>query len=75
MKEKIFEYLGQAIGQDKTLGHDDDIFKMGYVNSMFALQLVMFLESEFGIAVENEDLDLNNFNTVNHIEQFVQSKQ
>jgi methoxymalonate biosynthesis acyl carrier protein len=75
MKEKIKTYLLQKIGGDAPLNSDDDIFEQGLVNSMFALQLVMYLEKEFSIKIENDDLQLSNFNTVDHIEQFVQHKQ
>ena len=75
MKEKIKAYLLQKIGGETQLNAEDDIFEQGLVNSMFALQLVMYLEKEFSIKVENDDLQLSNFNTINHIEQFVQHKQ
>jgi methoxymalonate biosynthesis acyl carrier protein len=75
MKEKIKTYLLQKIGGEIQLNSDDDIFEQGLVNSMFALQLVMYLEKEFSIKIENDDLQLSNFNTIQHIEQFVQHKQ
>lgn len=68
-------YLKQGIGSGTSFSNEDDIFKLGLVNSLFALQLVMFLEMEFDIKIENEDLELSNFNTVNHIDQFVSRKQ
>lgn len=74
MKETIRTYLLQKIGGDVNLGLDDDIFEQGLVNSMFALQLVMYLEKEFAIKVENDDLQLTHFNTINNIEQFIQRK-
>jgi methoxymalonate biosynthesis acyl carrier protein len=51
--------------RDHGLKDDDDIFGMGFVNSLFAAQLVMFIEKEFEVTVENEDLDLENFKSVN----------
>ncbi|HEX2058860.1 MAG TPA: phosphopantetheine-binding protein [Actinomycetota bacterium] len=56
------------------LGDDDDMFATGYVNSMFAMQLVQFVESEFGITVESDDLELDNFRTVSAIASFVERK-
>jgi acyl carrier protein len=75
MKEKVKTYLLQKIGEGTELGYDEDIFESGLVNSMFALQLVMYLEKEFSIKIENKDLVLGNFNTVNHIAEFVSQKQ
>ena len=74
VQEQIRSFLLKRIGEDKELGNEEDIFKAGYVNSLFALELVTFLEKSFGITVENEDLDLNNFNTVAHLESFVAKK-
>ncbi|GCF07993.1 acyl carrier protein [Dictyobacter arantiisoli] len=57
-----------------TIQDDQDIFTMGFINSLFAMQLVMFVESEFGITVENEDLDINNFKSINAIASLVERK-
>jgi methoxymalonate biosynthesis acyl carrier protein len=54
---------------------DEDIFALGFVNSLFAMQLVIFVEKEFSIAVENEDLDFENFRTINAIAQLVERKK
>jgi acyl carrier protein len=54
---------------------DSDIFGMGFVNSLFAMQLVLFVEKEFDVRVENDDLDLENFRSVNAIVRFVERKQ
>ena len=51
-----------------------DIFECGYVYSLFAMELVLFVEKEFGVVIENEDLDLANFKSLNAISQFVGKK-
>ncbi|MCE3294289.1 MAG: hypothetical protein K0R65_3 [Crocinitomicaceae bacterium] len=75
VKEKVKEFLQKKIGQDKSFSLDDNIFKQGLVNSLFALELVVFLENTFSIAVENEDLNLENFNSVNNIDNFIARKK
>ena len=50
--------------KDYPLQDDEDIFGLGFVNSLFAIQLVLFLEQAFGITIESEDLELDNFRTV-----------
>lgn len=72
-KAKIREFLSRFF-RDHQLADDEDIFATGYVNSMFAMQLVQFVEGEFGIAVESEDLELDNFRTVNAIVALVERK-
>jgi acyl carrier protein len=73
VKPVIHEFVDRFFG-DATLGDDDDMFATGYVNSMFALQLVQFVEGEFGITVDSDDLDLDNFRTVSSIATFVERK-
>lgn len=41
----------------------DDIFSVGYVNSLFAMELVMFIEKTFALAIPNDELRLDNFRT------------
>ncbi|HAG98785.1 MAG TPA: acyl carrier protein, partial [Ktedonobacter sp.] len=40
----------------------------------FAMQLVLFVESEFALIVDNEDLDIDNFRTINAIVQLIERK-
>ncbi len=46
------------------LADETDIFELGFVNSLFATELVMFIENNVGITIPNEDLTLDNFRTV-----------
>jgi methoxymalonate biosynthesis acyl carrier protein len=57
-----------------SLDDDFDIFEAGIVNSLFAIELMTFLEKAFSIKVTMEDLDMANFKSVNATSQFVQSK-
>lgn len=72
-KEKIREFIGRHF-RGHQLGDDEDIFASGFVNSMFAMQLVQFVEQGFGIEVENEDLEIDNFRSVNAIAALVDRK-
>ncbi|MDQ3913979.1 MAG: acyl carrier protein [Actinomycetota bacterium] len=67
------DFVGRAL-HDNPLGDDDDIFATGFVNSLFALELVTFVEGTFGITIESEDLDLDNFRTVSRIAALVARK-
>ncbi len=70
---RIKDYLSRHF-PGYELKDDDDIFSLGFVTSMFALQLVNFLEREFNIALENEDLEIDNFRSVNVLTNLVQRK-
>lgn len=47
-----------------SLRDDQDIFSLGFVNSLFAMELVLFLERHGGVEIPNKELDLDNFRTV-----------
>ncbi|WP_280233185.1 acyl carrier protein [Nocardia cyriacigeorgica] len=57
------------------LGPDDDYFELGLVNSLRALEIVAYLERTFGFEVDIDDLDLDNFRTVNRAASFVHRKR
>jgi acyl carrier protein len=56
------------------LDDDADLFESGIVNSLFAVQLMTFVEKSFGIEVEMDDLDIENFKSVNATKAFVLRK-
>jgi acyl carrier protein len=53
----------------------DNIFEMGFVNSLFAMKLVSYIEESFSLQVDNDDLEISNFNSVDRIVEFIQTKQ
>ena len=71
--EQVKLFLQKYIGT-RTLSNDDNIFGKGLVNSLFAMQLVLFLEKTFDIQITNEDLNIKNFETLKMISNFVLTK-
>ncbi|MCK4412798.1 MAG: acyl carrier protein [Candidatus Eisenbacteria sp.] len=71
---KIRDFLGRFFG-DYQLRDDEDIFGVGFVNSLFAMQLVLFIEKEFGITVGNEDLSLANFRSIGAMAELIERKR
>ena len=73
-KDKIREFLSRFFkGHD--LRDDEDIFALGFVNSLLAMQLTRFVETEFGIQVGEDDLELDNFRSIDAIAALVQRKR
>jgi methoxymalonate biosynthesis acyl carrier protein len=72
-KVKIQVFLSRFF-QTAELKEDEDIFALGFINSLFAMQLVTWVEKEFGIRIEDEDLDVENFNTIGAIADLVARK-
>lgn len=72
-KIRIKAFLSRYF-QTTELKEDDDIFARGFVNSLFAMQLVTWVEKEFGIEIVDEDLEIENFNTIAAIAELVGRK-
>jgi len=70
---KIKEFLSRFF-KNHDLKPEEDIFALGFVNSLLAMQLVAFVEKEFGIQVADEDLDLDNFRSIQAIANLVERK-
>lgn len=72
-KNKIKQFLTKLMN-NRDLKDDEDIFALGFLNSLAAVQLVNFLEKEFGIAIEDEDLNVENFSTLNNMNELLERK-
>ena len=76
--QKIKQFIESHIQhtQDTVeLKTDHNIFDRGFLDSMFALQLINFVEEEFGIEVTDEDLDIENFKSIERIVTFIKRKK
>lgn len=62
------------LARKKALTPEDDLLESGIIDSLGILDLVAFVEKEFGIAVSDEDLLPENFNSVDHLAAFVRSR-
>ncbi len=69
-KDKIRKFIESnlIVFNDEVIFSDsDNIFEKGFVNSLFAMKLLNYVESEFNISVNNEDIDISNFSSIDNI--------
>jgi len=74
IKPKTRAFITRSF-KDYDLQDDEDIFSAGFVNSLFAMQLVMYVEKEFRVKVEDQDLHIDNFRTITAIAELVRRKK
>ncbi|MFJ2030334.1 acyl carrier protein [Streptosporangium sp. NPDC087985] len=55
----------------RSWADDDDIFALGFVDSMFAMEVVMFVERTFAVTVPNDELQMDNFRSVHSMAALV----
>lgn len=74
--EKLKVFLSKFFGKKnvETLDNDEDFFELGFVNSLFAMQLITFIETEFDITIDVVELNMDNFNTLNKIIDIIEKK-
>lgn len=70
----LVEQLAAAEAGD-GIDHDEDLLAAELIDSLGIQELVKFLESSYGIKVEDDDLVAENFRTINAIAGFAESKR
>jgi acyl carrier protein len=73
-RKRIRSFLSKYL-RETDMDDESDLFVSGRLNSLFAMELVIFVENQFEIILENEDLDLDNFRSVQAITRFIERKR
>ena len=78
MKNKIKLYiLENYLFTDDTsaLNDDDSFMAQGIIDSTGILEVVFFLEEEFGIKVADDEMIATNLDSVNNLVKFIERKR
>lgn len=70
----IREWLQENVTGSREIPDDEPIIENGVLTSLQTVELVMFLEDRFGITVEDEELDEENFGSIRNIAELIASK-
>jgi acyl carrier protein len=62
------------LGADTQFGDDDSLLEAGALDSTAVMELVEFLEESFSIVIQNNEINPDNFETVNRIVAFIERK-
>ena len=73
VKEKLKVFLSKFFNVNE-IEETDNIFEKGLVTSLFAMNLVSFIEKEFDISIDNTELDLDNFKDISSIVTLIEKK-
>jgi len=76
LKEKIRGFIVEnfLFGNDDGLTDNSSFLEEGIIDSTGILELVSFLEEEFGITVDDEDLIPENLDSVNNVTNYLDRK-
>ncbi|GAA1106564.1 MULTISPECIES: acyl carrier protein [Streptomyces violaceusniger group] len=70
VQTEMLGYLTKRTGT--TWATDKDVFGSGGLSSLFAMELVVHLETSYGIAIRGADLRMENFRTVRRMAALVE---
>jgi acyl carrier protein len=70
IREFVAKHTGGAQLDDGT-----DIFATGYVSSLFAVQILTWVERTYDLPVAGDELDIKNFQSIEAIARFVAGKR
>lgn len=76
MRDKIRSFIVEnfLFGKDNGLEDDTSFLEEGIIDSTGVLELVSFLEEEYGIAVEDEELVPENLDSINNVITYLERK-
>lgn len=78
MKDEIRTFILDNILMDSDeikLEDNENFMEKGYVNSLFSIKLINFIENTFLVKIDYEDMDVINFSSVDNILNFITKKQ
>lgn len=77
VKDVLRDYIIQYAAvepDDPDFSDDVDLFDYGYLDSLGATEIVLFLEDTFQVKITQADITLYPMNTINEISEVVESK-
>ena len=74
IKLKVIEFLTRSM-RNKELDEDDNIMELGLAHSLFMIQLILFIEKNFHVEIDDDDLDMEQIQTVRDIVALIERNQ
>lgn len=73
-RAKLIEIIQSVSKQDTVPGADESLFDSGLLDSFGLPDLISAMEKEFGIQVPDSDLNPRKFDTIERIEEYLDSR-
>ena len=73
-KTALIEFVKNEVMRNKNakLNEDEDLLSAGILDSLAILQLVAYIEDQFGIKVPDEDVVFENFQSINALVAYLE---
>ncbi|MDR2410642.1 MAG: acyl carrier protein [Bacteroidales bacterium] len=70
-KENIYELLFKIISVDEKITFESNLYNEYSLDSLGVIDLILALEESFGIELSDDDLILDNFESINKISELI----
>jgi acyl carrier protein len=76
VKKKVRDFIVDnfLFGDDDGLKDDDSLLEEGIIDSTGILELVAFLEQQYAITVEDEEMIPQNLDSIANVEKYLKQK-
>jgi acyl carrier protein len=77
-KDQLRNYIFTELARDNNstnLSNDDSLIEYGVLDSVAIVQLLSFIENNFGIIIDDEELIPENFETINSMCSLIKLKE
>jgi acyl carrier protein len=74
LREYIFDNF-LFTEDENALGNDDSFMEKGIIDSTGILEVIKFIEEDFGITVEDAEMIPENLDSINNVSAFIQRKK
>jgi acyl carrier protein len=81
MSDEIFTKLAQYITAEiikqpnRTLNGDEALISSGLIDSFHLVDLALFVEDNFGVHIDDSELNASTFDSLNQLVAFIQTRK
>ena len=81
MSQEMIETLSKKIASDilkqpnKTINPNESLISSGLIDSFSLVDLALLVEDEFGVQIDDTELNADSFDTLEQLVSLIQSKQ
>ena len=76
IEAKLAEYILTQVMRrpNYKLGHDDPLISSGLIDSFHLVDLAVFIEEQFGVRIEDTELNASSFDTITQLSALIQGR-
>lgn len=71
IEKKLMDFICKYT-KTTNVDKNSNLFENGNLNSLFIMQLILFIEKEFNIAIENDVVGTKEFNSISSICAYIE---